>query len=75
MNPIINTSLSLVGSLLDIVSTHQKRKYKKDFHKLLRRVRDEEKKSFHERDDGLLDDLYDELDDLLRSFKQEIESA
>ena len=75
MSPVIGASLDLISSLMEMASTHQKRKYKKDFHRLLRRVRSEEKKPYHERDDRLLDDLYGELEDLLRSFKTEIEST
>ena len=75
MNPIVDSSLNLISSLMEMASTHQRRKYKKDFHSLLRRVRSEERKPYHKRDDALIDDTYNELSDLLRSFKSEIDAT
>ena len=74
MIALATASISLADRIMETVHIELQSKYKRKFYKLRRKIEKEYKKPPHERVDGLIDDLNDELVLLLDCFRKEIKT-
>ena len=74
MIALATASISLADRIMETVHIELQSKYKRKFYKLRRKIEKEYKKQPHERVDGLIDDLNDELVLLLDCFRKEIKT-
>lgn len=72
---IATSALNLIGTILEFVKDSRIHNKKKDYMKLIERLREEEIKRPHERIDGEVDNINRELDDFLKLFEQDIKSS
>ena len=74
MIALATASISLADRIMETVHIELQSKYKRKFYKLRRKIEKEYKKQPHERVDGLIDDLNDQLVLLLDCFRKEIKT-
>jgi len=74
MIALATASISLADRIMETIHVELQSKYKRKFYKLRRKIEKECKKPPHERVDGLIDDLNDELVLLLDCFRKEIKT-
>ena len=74
MIALATASISLADRIMETVHIELQSRYKRKFYKLRRKIEKEYKKQPHERVDGLIDDLNDELVLLLDCFRKEIKT-
>ena len=74
MIALATASISLADRIMETVHIELQSKYKRKFYKLRRKIEKEYKKPPHERVDGLIDDLNDQLVLLLDCFRKEIKT-
>jgi hypothetical protein len=72
MIELISASVGLADKIMDTVRVELQSRYKRRFYRVKRKLEKEYKKPPHERIDGTIDDLHDELVLLLNSFGKEI---
>lgn len=74
MIALATASISLADRIMETVHIELQSRYKRKFYKLRRRLEKEYQRPPHERVDGLIDDLNDELVLLLDCFRKEIKT-
>ena len=74
MIALATASISLADRIMETVHIELQSRYKRKFYKLRRKIEKEYKKPPHERVDGLIDDLNDQLVLLLDCFRKEIKT-
>ena len=74
MIALATASISLADRIMETVHIELQSRYKRKFYKLRRKIEKEYKKPTHERVDGLIDDLNDQLVLLLDCFRKEIKT-
>ena len=72
---IAGNALNLIGTILNFITDSRLHNKKKDYMKLIERLREEEIKRPHERIDGEVDNIYRELSDFLRLFNEDLKSS
>ena len=74
MSPWISTVLSLTDNLFTYMNKKDSVKYSKKFYALKTAIELEERKPIDEKDNALLDDLYDDLFLFVNSFSKDIKT-